>query len=97
MDYSLPIFNKTIQSKLLEERLTREIDGKEELFRIVCDLTLGGSYGESVVSFLDGEVIGIDETGVTVSVNIGDIERLYIKRMYGNAVFMADKKTAAKK
>lgn len=96
MEYSLPIFNKTIQSKVIEEKLSQAVGGREELFRIVCDLQLNGNYGESTVSFLDDEIIGVDSTGAVIDVKIDEVERLYIKRMYGNAVFIAAKKNGEK-
>ncbi|MCQ2770609.1 MAG: ABC transporter ATP-binding protein/permease [Clostridia bacterium] len=94
MDLLLPIVNTKINKPELENKLNEKLGDERELFRIVCDLKMSGDYGQSVVSFTDSGILCVDEEDSfePIFVKYDDIEELKFKRMYGNAVFVANKK-----
>lgn len=101
MEFNLPLENKKVKDASIEEALLKLITGDErELFRIVSDLSLDGKYGETLAEFTDKRIISVDKDNngeiKTVFVDYSDIEKIFIKRMYGNAVLIAQKKDGGK-
>ena len=65
-------------------------EGEEVLFAIVGDLSPEGTYGTCLLAVTGERVIAMGEEGET-SYAYGDVKKVYVKRMYGNAcLFLKD-------
>ena len=101
MDLILPLENKRLKDLALEEAVAGILLADEQvLFNIVSDLHMDGKYGDSFVCFTDKRLITADrdrEDNVAVcTLKYEEVERLSVKRMYGNAVLNATKKSGEK-
>ncbi|MGN1096196.1 MAG: ABC transporter ATP-binding protein [Eubacteriales bacterium] len=101
MDFILPLENKKIKDGEIEKSVEAALENEErELFKIVSDLSTEGKYGESLIEFTDLGIVYSDRGGdgniVTEKIIYQDIEKLFIKRMYGNAMLTAVKKDGKK-
>lgn len=85
--------NKAIPAKL-EQKIAEKLCGAAPLMAIVGDLNLGGRYDESAMVVCADRLVSADhrhENGV-IMLLFEDIEKVSVKRLYGNAVFRADMK-----
>ncbi len=101
MELILPLENKRLKDLALEEAVASILLEKEQfLFNIVTDLHMDGKYGDAFVCFTDKRIITADrdsENNVkTCALYYDEVERLFTKRMYGNAVLNAVKKDGEK-
>ena len=101
MDLILPLENKRLKDLALEEEVAKLLLPEEQvLFNIVSDLHMDGKYGDAFVCFTDKRIITADrdkdDNVSTRTFFYDEVERLFVKRMYGNAVLNAVKEDGEK-
>lgn len=64
-------------------------DGKDPLFAVVGDLSMGGSYGTSSVLVYENFLIAFDDSHENgyIKIDFSSVKKVYVKRLYGNALF----------
>jgi len=67
---------------------------EEPLFTVTGDLALKGKYAESAVCFFSDRLYAFDKSfnDNYLVLEYKDVEKVKVKRMYGNAIFFADTK-----
>lgn len=90
----MDFFSNRPMPERFRERAERELGEERAVFAIVGDMDLDGRYGESAMVFT-GDALLVFGGGIPDGfrrVELRDLEKTEVKRMYGNALFRVKKK-----
>lgn len=92
------LINKHVTPKQLETLSSLGRESDPVLFALVGNINAKGEYSESAIAFTASELIVLEteREEETARIRYADIEKIYAKRMYGNALIRVKLKDEAK-